>query len=136
MYVNDLPKAVRQCQMKQYADDTTMSHAANSAIELEAVLEKDLNDEWVDENKLMLNAKKTQLLLLGKKSGAQELQDVSVTLNGEQLALVHRCVTRQGPEYMRDVFVSNETAGCWMTRGFQKLPLPRKHRAIQEIICI
>ena len=30
--------------MKQYADDTTMSHAVNSASELEAVLEKDLND--------------------------------------------------------------------------------------------
>ena len=64
-----------------------MSHAANSASELEAMLEKDLNDvaQWVDENKLMLNAKKTQLLLLGRKGRAQELEDVSVTLNGEQL---------------------------------------------------
>ena len=225
-----------------------MSHAANSASELEAVLEKDLNNvvQWVDENKLTLNAKKTQLLLLGRKGRAQELEDVSVTLNGEQLprrrmvkclgvsiddgltwrehvdalrkkcycglaklrrlrdvlppetkkekvynalvlphldycsviwqectkelqrkvertqnygmqlilskpprtassdlratlkwtplterrrllrmALVHRCVTRQGPEYMRDVFVSNEIAGCRMTRGFQKLHLFR-----------
>ena len=73
--------------MKQYADDTTMSHAANSALELEAVLEKDLNDvaQWVVENKLMLNAKKTQLLFLVRKDRAQELEDVSVTLNGEQL---------------------------------------------------
>ena len=87
MYVNDLPKAVCQCQRKQYADDTTMSHAANSTSELEAMLVKDLNDvdQWVDENKLMLNAKKTQLLLLGRKGRAQELEDVSVTLNGEQL---------------------------------------------------
>ena len=52
-----------------------------------AILVKDLNDvdQWVDENKLMLNAKKTQLLLLGRKGRAQELEDVSVTLNGEQL---------------------------------------------------
>ena len=73
--------------MKQYADDTTMSHAANSASELKAMLEKNLNDvaQWVDENKLMLNAKKTQLLLLGRKGRAQELEDVSVTMNGEQL---------------------------------------------------
>ena len=51
------------------------------------ILVKDLNDvdQWVDENKLMLNAKKTQLLLLGRKGRAQELEDVSVTLNGEQL---------------------------------------------------
>ena len=68
-------------------DDTTMSHAVNSASELEAMLEKDLNDvvQWVDENKLKLDAKKTQLLLLGRKGRAQELEDVSVTLNGEQL---------------------------------------------------
>ena len=59
--------------MKQYADDTTMSHAVNSASELEAMLEKDLNNvaQWVDENKLMLDAKKTQLLLLGRKGRAQ-----------------------------------------------------------------
>ena len=30
IYVNDLSKAVSQCQVKQYADDTTKSHAANS----------------------------------------------------------------------------------------------------------
>ena len=36
-----------------------------------------------------------------------------------RMALVHQCVNRQGPEYMRDVSVSNETAGCRMTRGFR-----------------
>ena len=85
--MNDLPKAVCQCQLKHYADDTTMSHAANSASELKVVLEKDLNDvpQWVDENKLTLNAKITPLLLLRRKVRAQELEDVSVPLNGEQL---------------------------------------------------
>ena len=247
MYVNDLPKAVSQCNVKQYADDTTMFHAANSASELEAVLEKDLNSvcQWVDENKLKLNVKKTQLLLLGRKGRAQELEDVNVTLNGEQLsrsrtvkclgvsiddgltwrehieslrrkcfcglaklrklrevlptetkrkvynalvlphldycsvvwqectkelqqkveriqnygmrlilskpprtpsaelrtalgwtplterrrlsrlALVHRCVHKKCPEYMKDMLVSNETVGCRMTRGFEKLHLFR-----------
>ena len=247
MYVNNLPKAVSQCNVKQYADDTTMFHAANSASELEAVLEKDLNSvcQWVDENKLKLNVKKTQLLLLGRKGRAQELEDVNVTLNGEQLsrsrivkclgvsiddgltwrehieslrrkcfcglaklrklrdvlptetkrkvynalvlphldycsvvwqectkelqqkveriqnygmrlilskpprtpsaelrtalgwtplterrrlsrlALVHRCVHKKCPEYMKDMLVSNETVGCRMTRGFKKLHLFR-----------
>ena len=49
-----------------------------------------------------------------------------------RMALVHRCVSRQGPEYMRDVFVSNEMVGC---RIPETASLPRKHRAIQEIIC-
>ena len=44
MYVDDLPKAVSHSQVEQYADNTTMFHAANSASEFEVVLEKDLNN--------------------------------------------------------------------------------------------
>ena len=40
-----------------------------------------------------------------------------------RLALVHRFVHRQCPEYMKDMLVSNETVGCRMTTGFKKLHL-------------
>ena len=45
--VDDWRKALDE---NKYANDSTMSHAASSASELEAVLEKDLNDvaHWVD----------------------------------------------------------------------------------------
>ncbi len=37
------------------------------------------------------------------------------------MMLVHRCVYKLGPEYMRDLFRTNEAAGCRRTRGFRKL---------------
>ena len=40
-----------------------------------------------------------------------------------RLAVVHRCVNRQGPELMKDIIVSNEVAGCRRIRGFKKLHL-------------
>ena len=68
IYVNDLPKVVSQSEVKQYVDDTTMFHAANSPSELEAILEADLQNlsKWVEDNKLQLNVNKTQLLLMGR----------------------------------------------------------------------
>ena len=41
--------------------------------------------QWVNENKMKLNAKKTKLLLEGRSGWTEEQEDVSVTLNGEQL---------------------------------------------------
>ena len=87
IYVNDLPKTIGKCDMKQYADDTTIYHAASSASKLGVELEKDVKSvaEWVEKNGLKLNMKKTQLLLLGRKGRAHELQDIRVTLSGERL---------------------------------------------------
>ncbi len=88
IYVNDLPNKAEKCQIKQYADDTTMSYAADTVGELEDVLEKELNsiDRWVDRNHLKLNVKKTQLLLLGRKSRMHQLDSVKVSLNSENLS--------------------------------------------------
>lgn len=43
----------------------------------------------MDNNQLNLNVKKTQLLLMGRKSRTQELESVRVTLNSEQLPISH-----------------------------------------------
>ena len=85
IYVNDLPKAVSQSEVKQYVDDTTMFPAASSTCELESVLEADLQSvsKWVEDNKLQLN--KTQLLLLGRRGRAREAGSVRVSLDGKQL---------------------------------------------------
>ena len=40
-----------------------------------------------------------------------------------RLALVHRCINKHGPAYMRNVFRTNEEAGCRTTRGLKKLHL-------------
>ena len=62
LYVNDLPRVLEACTVKQYADDTTMSHTAVSASELEFSLNRDMEGitKWMDKNRLKLNVKKTQ----------------------------------------------------------------------------
>ena len=62
-----------------------MSHTAVSASELEFSLNRDMEGitKWMDKNRLKLNVKKTQLLLLGRRSRAHE--SVKVIMNGEQL---------------------------------------------------
>ena len=64
-----------------------MSHAADNAKELKVVLERDLGRVvgWVKENNLKLNVKKTQLLMLSRKSRAQEVESTKVTMDGEQI---------------------------------------------------
>ena len=87
LYVNDLPRVLEACTIKQYADDTTVSHTAVSASDLELSLNRDMESitKWMDKNRLKLNAKKTQLLLLGRRFRAHELESVKVIMNGEQL---------------------------------------------------
>ena len=92
IYVNDLPAVIKHASVKQYADDTTLYYFADTAEELGAVLDDDLNRlaDWVSDNGLILNDKKTQLLLLSRKGKAKEHDNVKVTLSGHN---VDRCAS-------------------------------------------
>ena len=92
IYVNNLPTVANLCQVKQYADDTTMYHGADTPEELGAALEGDLNGlaDWVSDNGLKLNENKTQLLLLSRKGKANELEKVKVALQGHS---IQRCAS-------------------------------------------
>ena len=87
LYINDLPRVLEACTVKQYANDTTMSHTAASASELEFSLNRNMEGitKWMDKNRFKLNVKETQLLLLGRRSRTHELESVKVIMNGEQL---------------------------------------------------
>ncbi len=87
LYVNDLPWAVMQGKVKQYADDTTMYCASDSSNDLSNSLNEDLPGvaSWVERNGLKLNEAKTQMLLLSRKKRAKELDDVVVKLKGQQV---------------------------------------------------
>ena len=87
LYVNDLPQAVKRCSVKQYADDTTLSLASREVSDLEEGLTSDVEgvSRWVKKNKLRLNMKKTQMLLLGRKRRVQELERMEVKLDGQTL---------------------------------------------------
>ena len=87
IYVNDLPQAVVQSEVKQYADDTTMYCASDSSAALSGGLSADLARvaDWVEQNGLKLNEAKTQMLLLSRRRRAKELEDVVVTLRGQEV---------------------------------------------------
>ena len=50
LYANDLPQEVQHCEVKQYADDTTLSHVSSDAVDLESGLVEDFESvvRWVD----------------------------------------------------------------------------------------
>ena len=82
LYVNDLPQSVQNSSVRQYADDTTMTVLAKDVNTLRKSLEEDADNvmKWADSNVLKLNAKKTQLLLLGRKRMKSELAQVRVSI--------------------------------------------------------
>ena len=90
LYVNDLPQVVRHSDIKQYADDTTLLRASDIMSDLSKSLNADLEGvaNWVERNGLKLNEAKTQMLLLGMKKRAKELDYVNVELKGQK---VDRC---------------------------------------------
>lgn len=76
-----------QSKVKQYADDTTMYCASDSSAALSSGLSADLARvaDWVERNRLKLNEAKTQMLLLSRRRRAKELEDVVVTLRGQEV---------------------------------------------------
>ena len=87
LYANDLPQEVQHCEVKQYADDTTLSHVSSDAVDLESGLVADLESvvRWVDANKLRLNVNKTQMLLMSRKRREQELEQVGVRVGDQEI---------------------------------------------------
>ncbi len=88
LYVNDLPHAVKECTVKQYADDTTLYSSSDSPAGLEHKLSSDLDEvnKWVDKNKLRINEKKTQMLLMSRRRRANELDEVNIVLDGRAVS--------------------------------------------------
>ena len=66
--------------------DTTLSHVSRDAA-LESGMTEDLESvaRWVDANKLRLNARKTQMLLMSRKRREQELEQVGVRVGDQEV---------------------------------------------------
>ena len=88
LYVNDLPHAAKPFHVRQYADDTSLAHVSSDVRELERGLTDDLENvaKWVDANRLKLNMKKTQLVLMSRKRRKNELDSVCVKLDDQEVA--------------------------------------------------
>ena len=84
MIVEKAKQVYKQGEVRQYADDTTLSLACKDARDLEEGLTRNVEDvaRWVEENRLRLNVKKTQMLLLSRRGRRRELDSVEVKLKG------------------------------------------------------
>ena len=102
VFINDLPLHVSSAQIDLYADDTTLTSAANS--DSVGVLQSSLTtaisevDQWATANKLPLNEGKTKVLTMtGKRLSTRINHDLAVVVNGKQLENV-RCAKLLGLE--------------------------------------
>ena len=57
VYINDLPRCVKQCSVNTYADDTVLYHPGPSVHSLIFYINHDLQclSEWLEDNNLVLN---------------------------------------------------------------------------------
>ena len=90
IYINSLPKCIHDGTVDMYADDTTLTVSGSNATEVEQKLTKSMENvfSWVTKNRLVLNADKTNVMLIGPRSILNGVKDFSVTLNGSFLKRV------------------------------------------------
>ena len=67
--MNDLPSCGVFSKTRMYADDTTVTSAAEDPDTLQVKMNSDLNkiQTWLKVNKLTLNVKKTKYMLIGSR---------------------------------------------------------------------
>jgi hypothetical protein len=73
-----------------YADDTVIYYADKTAKEVEITLQNDIDkvSDWLEENKLLLNQKKTNVILFGTKPKLNKVNTFSILLKGQEIARV------------------------------------------------
>ena len=78
LYINDLPNCLIHSQSRMYADDTSLSYADQDPNSVETCLNQDLDkiSIWLSANKLTLNMKKTEFMLIGSR---QKLNTLATT---------------------------------------------------------
>ena len=69
VYINDLPRAVKNSTTSMYADDMCLCFKSKDLSRLNEALNEDLSslDVWLISNELSLNAAKTQSMLVSTK---------------------------------------------------------------------
>ena len=96
VYINDLPDVVKHTQLHTqkhtlvslYADDTVLYCFSDNPIDLEEQLNADLHTvcDWLRDNKLTLNIKKTKVMVIGSNRKLSNTSSVTVHVNGNTIA--------------------------------------------------
>jgi len=85
--MNDLPDCTDHCTVNLYADDTTIYVADRDPSVVGNKLNADLNKvaAWIKSNGLKMNVAKTQALVLSRKRGRPQAEQIEISLNGETI---------------------------------------------------
>ena len=77
IYINDLPNCLKCATPRMFADDTSISYAANSMDELQSVVNSELENlhKWLNTNKLSLNIAKTEFMIIGSRQRVSAMDD-------------------------------------------------------------
>ena len=95
LYLNDLPEVIEETEINSYVDDTKL-YLSISLKDIQvglSYISEDLKQvaEWCCSNSLLINPKKTKLILFGVPQNLHRLPDISVEFMGQQLKLVASC---------------------------------------------
>ena len=88
VYINDLPRAVKNSTTSMYADHTHLCFKSKDLSRLYEALNEDLSrlDAWLISNKLSLNEAKTKSMLVSTKAKRKALnksnQNLQVNIKG------------------------------------------------------
>ena len=86
LYINDLNQAIKFCKVQHFADDTNLLCLGNSIKKLNKLVNADLKRlvNWLNANKISLNAKKTGMVIFKSKQKKFE-GDLKIKLSGKRL---------------------------------------------------
>lgn len=91
IFTADLPTQIKYCKYHLYADDTQVYYSFDSRNMAEAI--KKINDDlsaiynWSNNNSLVLNPEKSQVLVLGTKNHIKKVMDCNDDLNINNITL-------------------------------------------------
>ena len=89
IYINDLPNIFINCNCHLYADDRTIYCRAKTKHEAEKCLQSNLDrvSRWFQENQLVVNVSKSNIMLIGTKASTSN-SSIVTSLNGQNLTHV------------------------------------------------
>ena len=90
LVINDLPTHLDNCGPLMYADDTVLFYSSKDVKKIQYALMKDIDkiNNWLEENSLFPNKKKTERVLFGTETRLNSVEDFTVYVQGTPISRV------------------------------------------------
>ncbi|KXJ15113.1 putative RNA-directed DNA polymerase from transposon X-element [Exaiptasia diaphana] len=88
IYINDLPNSIGLGHSRMYADDTSISFAAQTKHELQTLINRELSNVniWLKSNKLSLNVAKTEFMTIGSRQRLMTQANAPIDIHIESIS--------------------------------------------------